>query len=160
MKIFSTLVFSVSFVTRSPDPFSSRPTFSLYAICCQCICWSPCCCSHSSPIQSNLGLPNCVLEPLDSASMPHLSHLLPFTHFPFRLSFSRSSLFVHAGLLPLLFDFLLSGMDPSREVTYISVNFTIQHTYILFYFGGSSLRGAEPALIVTLILLVHCSIPN
>lgn len=55
------------------------------------------------------------------------------------LSFARSSLFIHAGLLPLLLDFLLTGMDPSWKVTHFSVSFTIQHTYILFYFGGPSL---------------------
>lgn len=70
-----------------------------------------------------------------------------FPIFPSCLRFSGSSLFIHAGLLPVLLDFLLMERDPSWEGTHFSGNFTVQHTCIHSTFVAQALN------ILSLLLL-------
>lgn len=155
----------MSFVSRSPGLLShsaAGPHFPWHVFFCWCILVA----LHiPHQIQLHIGLAfltvflNLMTVPLRFSWVTCPIFCLLHT-YPLHLSVARHSLFIHVGLLTPSLDFLHTGMDPFWKMSHFCVSFGVQHTNILLYFGGSSLRLTEPTLFVTLILLVHCSIPN
>uniref|UniRef100_A0A8B9S2F8 Uncharacterized protein n=1 Tax=Apteryx owenii TaxID=8824 RepID=A0A8B9S2F8_APTOW len=119
-KACSNSAFSVSFVTRAPTPFSKGPTFSLVFLLLLMYLKKPFLLSLTSLARFNSKRALAFLV----ASLHTLTTFLyssqvacPPFHFLYTsflwLSFARSSLLIHAGLLPPLLDFLLIGMHCS-----------------------------------------------
>lgn len=112
---------------------------------------------HSHEIQLHLDL-SFLSVPLNPQTVPlhflgHLSQLLPLAHFCFMFEIFWEFL-VHPCRAPATLAWLPAHGDTFQWQSHSSAYL---HT---FHFCGSSLRHIEPTLIMTLILLVHCFIPN
>ena len=113
------LTFSMSFVTRFPDPFSSRPTFSLVFLLLLIYLQKPFlsffCLSRFSSRIHFVTLTQTLHHQI--VSLCYSQDTWPCFHFLYAsflcLTSVRSSLFTHVCLLPPLFDFLHMGIDCS-----------------------------------------------